>query len=71
MGIAAIGASGRMGILSGLGGDHQCVVAFDLQPAAVEDGVWSFYIFHQICFDSITPSGEPPTPFASVYIEFY
>src|SRR5664279_1791373 len=28
-----------MGILSGLGGVHQCVVAFDLQPAAVEDGV--------------------------------
>jgi hypothetical protein len=24
---------------------------------------WSFYIFHQICFDSITPAGEPPTPF--------
>src|ERR1035437_5402508 len=23
---------------------------------------WSFYIFHQICFDSITPAGEPPTP---------
>src|ERR1017187_1276708 len=28
-----------VGILSGLGGDHQCVVAFDLQPAVVEDGV--------------------------------
>src|ERR1035441_2576902 len=28
-----------MGILSGLGWDHQCVVAFDLQPAAVEDGI--------------------------------
>jgi hypothetical protein len=26
-------------------------------------GAWSFYIFHQICFDSITPAGEPPTPF--------
>jgi site-specific recombinase XerD len=24
---------------------------------------WSFYIFHQICFDSITPAGEPPTSF--------
>ena len=23
----------------------------------------SFYIFHQICFDSITPAGEPPTSF--------
>ena len=39
MGIAAIGASGGRGILSGLGGDHQCVVALDLQLAVVEDGV--------------------------------
>src|ERR1035437_4780345 len=38
-GIIQICDARGMGILSGLGGDHQCVVAFDLQPAAVEDGV--------------------------------
>jgi len=32
---------------------------------------WSFYIFPAICFDSITPSGDPPTRIKSVYIEFY
>src|ERR1035437_5418420 len=35
-GFIGIGYARGMGILSGLGGDHQCVVAFDLQPAAVE-----------------------------------
>src|ERR1035437_9368100 len=36
VGIIQIGDARGMGILSGLGGDHQRVVAFDLQPAAVE-----------------------------------
>src|ERR1017187_3089851 len=39
VGIIQIGDARGMGILSGLGGDHQCVVAFDLQPAAVEHRV--------------------------------
>jgi len=25
-------------------------------------GPWSFYIFHQFCFDSTTPAGESPSP---------
>ena len=36
VGIIQIGDARGMGILSGLGGDHQCVVALDLQLAAVE-----------------------------------
>src|ERR1035441_8641231 len=39
VGIIQIGDARGMGILSGLGCDHQCVVALDLQLAAVEDGV--------------------------------
>ena len=31
-------------------------------PLGVLSQRWSFYIFRQICFDSITPAGESPTP---------
>src|ERR1039458_6776990 len=39
VGIIRIGDARRMGILSGLGCDHQRVVALDLQLAAVEYGI--------------------------------
>ena len=41
------------------------LVVIAKNPKAVDEALassWSFYIFHQICFDSITPAGEPPTP---------
>jgi hypothetical protein len=39
--------------------------------AGLLPGAWSFYIFVQICFDSIRHAREALTPPESVYIEFY
>src|ERR1017187_6128721 len=53
VGVIQIGDARGVGILSGLGGDHQCVVALDLQLAAVEQRVVA-----ELCIEANVATGR-------------